>query len=271
MAALDGASQAGLRKWRENYVKNDYPHSALREWRAFFLRRQTQGAMAGVAGILGIAGPFGTETFFSLVPRIGYWAAMVWTSYGVGLLAGHLIAPWIPRRWPVAVGVVSSGTVIGLAVTLAVFLVNFLVAGFVPDLQNLPGFVLTVIAIAIIVTALHQILEGRPDAPEAPPLLERLKLENRGRLVALSVEDHYVRVRTTAGEEMLLMRLGDAIREIGATDGLKVHRSHWVAASEITAARREGDRAILTMTHGPEIPVSRSNLAQLRDRGVLPR
>jgi hypothetical protein len=37
--------------------------------------------------------------------------------------------------------------------------------------------------------------------------------------VALSVEDHYVRVRTTRGEEMILMRLSDAIRETAPETG----------------------------------------------------
>nr|WP_301270752.1 MULTISPECIES: LytTR family DNA-binding domain-containing protein [unclassified Roseobacter] len=112
-----------------------------------------------------------------------------------------------------------------------------------------------------------------PPDDEAPPapLLDRLPLEKRGPLVALSVEDHYVRVRTTKGEEMVLMRLTDAIREVGATAGLQVHRSHWVALDAVRSARREGDRAILTMSHGGDIPVSRSRLADAKSARLLPR
>lgn len=70
---------------------------------------------------------------------------------------------------------------------------------------------------------------------------------------------------------MVLLRLSDAIREVGNTDGLQVHRSHWVAKSAVTKAERTGDRALLSMSHGPDIPVSRSNLPKLRDAGLLPR
>ncbi len=57
-----------------------------------------------------------------------------------------------------------------------------------------------------------------PAAPAAPTnrppaILSRLPVDRRGPLVALSAEDHYVRVTTAAGETLVLMRLGDAMRE----------------------------------------------------------
>lgn len=107
--------------------------------------------------------------------------------------------------------------------------------------------------------------------PGPPTLLDRLPLDKRAPLVALSVEDHYVRIRTTKGEEMILMRLADAIRETAATPGLQVHRSHWVAFDQVVAVRRKGDCALLKMSHGPDVPVSRANLPKLREAGLLPR
>jgi DNA-binding LytR/AlgR family response regulator len=101
--------------------------------------------------------------------------------------------------------------------------------------------------------------------------LDRLALAKRGTLIALSVEDHYVRVRTDRGEAMVLMRLSDAIGETAPVKGLRVHRSHWVALDAVVAAKRRGDGAILTMAAGPEIPVSRANVAAIRDAGLLPR
>ena len=93
----------------------------------------------------------------------------------------------------------------------------------------------------------------------------------RGALVALSSEDHYTRIRTTRGEELVLIRLADAIREAEPVKGLQVHRSHWVALDHIAAARRDGDRAILRLSIGSDIPVSRANVARLREAGLLPR
>jgi len=101
--------------------------------------------------------------------------------------------------------------------------------------------------------------------------LQRVPLEKRGALLALSVEDHYVRVHTAKGTEMVLMRLSDAMRETGALPGAQVHRSHWVAFHAVRAARRDGDRAILTLSSGVDIPVSRANLPKVKEAGLLPR
>ncbi|WP_058246574.1 LytTR family DNA-binding domain-containing protein [Tropicibacter naphthalenivorans] len=80
-----------------------------------------------------------------------------------------------------------------------------------------------------------------------------------------------MRITTTKGQELILMRLSDAVREVGDTPGAQVHRSHWVSYSQVTAARREGDRAILTLSDGQELPVSRANVAKIKEAGLLPR
>lgn len=124
------------------------------------------------------------------------------------------------------------------------------------------------LAIAAITRHLAQTTRA---APAPPPILQRLPLEKRGTLLALSVEDHYVRVHTSQGTEMVLMRLSDAMKETGNIPGAQVHRSHWVAFKAVTAARREGDRAILTLSSGVDIPVSRANLSKVKEAGLLPR
>jgi DNA-binding LytR/AlgR family response regulator len=113
---------------------------------------------------------------------------------------------------------------------------------------------------------------GQAPAPDAPPaILERLPVEKRGALVSLSATDHYVNVVTTKGQEMILMRLADAIKETGSVEGLHVHRSHWVAIGQVQSAARSGEGASLTMSQGGIIPVSRANVASVRDAGLLPK
>ncbi|MGO7564996.1 LytTR family DNA-binding domain-containing protein, partial [Rhizobium johnstonii] len=63
----------------------------------------------------------------------------------------------------------------------------------------------------------------------AASILDRLKPENRGSLLRLSVQDHYTEVVTSRGRELVLLSFADALRENAATPGLRVHRSHWVA------------------------------------------
>ena len=159
-------------------------------------------------------------------------------------------------------------------------MINLALLGNVPGGPGAAGTLATILAIAAIASAGFRLArELQAPAPPvaaaggtAPPaLLDRLPLDKRGALVSLSVEDHYVRVRTTRGEAMVLMRLGDAIREAAPVAGLRVHRSHWVAREAVRAVRREGDRAVLQMTAGGDIPASRSHIPALREAGLLPR
>ena len=68
----------------------------------------------------------------------------------------------------------------------------------------------------------------------------------------------------------ILLRLADAIREAAPTDGLQVHRSHWVARGHIAALRREKGRIILTLSNGRDIPVSRTYEQAVAQAGGTP-
>ncbi len=104
-----------------------------------------------------------------------------------------------------------------------------------------------------------------------PAILARLLLEKRGALIALSAEDHYVRVITTAGTELVLMRLADAMAEVGQTQGLQVHQSHWVALDQFVKVIRIGDRGELTLSDSSTLPISRGFMPAVRAAGLLPK
>ena len=86
---------------------------------------------------------------------------------------------------------------------------------------------------------------GAPQTTTASPFLDRLPAKFRAADIhAVSAEDHYLRVHTSAGETMILMRLADAIRELAGLEGLQIHRSWWVARSGLRRhqpRRRQGD------------------------------
>ena len=88
-------------------------------------------------------------------------------------------------------------------------------------------------------------------------------------LLALQAEDHYVRVHTAAGSDLLLMRMADAIAETDGVDGLRVHRSWWVARQAVESARSEGRRATLTLKGGLNVPVTRETVPEIRRAGWL--
>lgn len=107
----------------------------------------------------------------------------------------------------------------------------------------------------------------QPDAPAPPKFLQRLPLRLRGAEVwAVSAEDHYLRLHTSRGEDLILMRMADAVAELEGIEGARVHRSWWVARDAVTEVRRDNGRAALKLKGGAEAPVSRSYARALRDK-----
>jgi len=248
--------------------------------RLHFGRPATWVVLAGIAVVLTLLGPFGTGERLRLLPRAAFWLAHSVASYGIGYVAVPPLHRLFRRHVPPWIATLLAGGVAGLGICISVMAINFAALGYVPPARDVPPLVATVVVIAIIVTQVIEVInrevapevsDRAPRQPGLPPLLDRVPLDKRGTLVSISVEDHYVRIRTDRGEALILMRLSDALRETGDVAGLQVHRSHWVALSQVKAARREGDRAILTLHHGPDIPVSRANVAAIREAGLLPR
>lgn len=108
-----------------------------------------------------------------------------------------------------------------------------------------------------------------PDTPRPPRLMSRIDCPPEAALMSISVRDHYVDVRTAAGQASVLMRLSDAIAETEGVDGAQVHRSHWVAWSAVRDVDRRGSNLVLRMVDGAEIPVSRNYREKLEERGLI--
>jgi hypothetical protein len=272
-----------FRKERYRFVNGTTLQLTLREWRDGFLNPIALIVMAAVGGVMGMAGPFGTQDTVAVVPRILYWIWVVYSTYAIGLFFVTFMRPTLDTL-PNWLRSVLTGCVNGAAISTYIVSMNLVIFGEDFLDGNPLGFFTRVFLIALFVTlavstAIDHLQGSRDDgAPKVasrplamPPLMERLPLEKRGTLMALSVEDHYVRIRTTVAETLVLMRLSDAIRETGELNGDQVHRSHWVNYDQVTAARREGDRAILTLADESEVPVSRSNLPKIKEAGLLPR
>ena len=106
-------------------------------------------------------------------------------------------------------------------------------------------------------------------AAATPPVLERVPLPQRGRLLALTVEDHYVDIVTDRGKTLVLMRLADAIREAAPVPGLQIHRSHWVALDAVRRTERSDGKTTVELSNGLRLPISRGYMAMARDAGLV--
>lgn len=238
--------------------------------------------ITGIGLILGLLGPFGTYAMPSAM-RLAYWIIFIVIGYFI-FRPISFVATWLsevaPVPFPVSIGLALL--VAGLPLT---FMIGFMIDGFRwngPMIAE--GFSLLyvqVVAIGLGIFLLMQFLfrGEKPDSDQSPnmadaphpvpAIIARLPAGFPNQILALGVEDHYVRVHTHDRSEMLLMRLADAINEMSGMDGMQVHRSWWVAKDSIQKTKRDGRNLRLVLSNGLEIPVSRPNVAKLKQTGWI--
>ena len=255
--------------------------------------------MTVIGVLLALIGPFGSFEQ-PLAVRLVSWLAFAYVGYAiyspmsflVDLLDRTLDLPRVPL-WLFAVAI---GTV---PMTAIVWVMAFL-PGDVPwpSLEQAVTRYFYVFIVGGGVTALFYALEmrkvaaanasasghasaSRPtmsaDVPPEPtpvqgqpnPLLDQLPAALGSDVIALEMEDHYVRVHTALGSELVLMRLRDAMAHVAETDGRQVHRSWWVARLAVEDVSRDGRNVRLVLPGGLEAPVSRAQVSELREAGWL--
>jgi hypothetical protein len=231
--------------------------------------------IAAAAGVfLALVGAMGTDEM-PVVQRLIYWVPLMiggtLVAYAVGIVTTR--AP-LARTHPLLFGA-AQAVLVSLPITGVVWVYNGLLGAPI-ELDALPYLFGTVFVISAAMTAIimlatpgavtHAPPAGAPAAPVR--FLERLSPKLKGAvLYAVSAEDHYLRLHTSKGSDLILMRLADAISELEGLEGAQTHRSWWVAKDAVENARRESDRVTLTLKGGAEAPVSRPNIKPLREAG----
>ncbi|OJU12521.1 MAG: hypothetical protein BGN86_12825 [Caulobacterales bacterium 68-7] len=231
--------------------------------------------IAAVAGaFLALTGAFGSGAA-PLVARLVYWIGICL----LGAVFGGLLAFLIRRRavledrpwmWAAIMTLWLS-----VPFTVVVFAITVLAFGGDVSLTRLLGFYPSVVLVTAAITGLNFLTYRRAVEPvivEAdaapPPFLDRLPAKLRGgELWAVEAEDHYLRLHTSKGQDLILMRLSDAVAELKGIEGAQTHRSWWVARAAIVDVKRGDGRATLTLKDGSEVPVSRAYSRTLRAAG----
>ena len=228
-----------------------------------------------VLAIFALTGPFGTYEVLNLPARIGYWfivQAITWiiALTTIAICGGISGKPAYENLHIVLIGAALAAFPIALAVELvgmAVFDRPLTLAGYGWQLTlTVPISLLICILVYFFLAHTNENEPLREITAKANPvrLLSRLPIEKRGAVQYLTMQDHYVEVVTDKGNELLLLRLADAIVELAGVDGMQIHRSHWVALEAVAASRREGGKLLLTMKDGVELPVSRPYVKDVR-------
>lgn len=232
--------------------------------------------LAIIAGILlAILGPFGSYLNGGPLRLFGYWIGAMLLGllfYGPAYRIVAISTVTGSRAWWLALIVAS--VVASMPEALATRMLAFRLW---PDLARLdlspgPWFVQTATIGVVAMTsvglvqrrALSASHDDRKSSPSAAPITAPLG----GDVLALQMEDHYVRVHRPAGSELILMPLGRAIEAV-ETDGLRTHRSWWVAAHAVAAVEGNARSMRLQLSNGLVAPVARSAVTHLKAAGWI--
>jgi len=228
------------------------------------------------AVFLGLIGPFGSYLNGPAWQRVAFQLA----CFGPGLLYYGTLIRIVDR-----LGLPPASTWVAIVVATAVLTapfqlwVWFVATSFWPFLSRqswldwyLQG-VLTAEPVVVGFTLLIQARERRRrqarEAADAPPTMHGLLGAPPAAVLCLQMEDHYVRVHTAAGSRLVLAPLGQAIAALGTTDGLRVHRSWWVARKAVVRAVADGRNLRLELSNGVTAPVARTSVAAVRAAGWM--
>lgn len=250
-----------------------------------FAQRETPGRVAGPRGrfilaqvvialciglLLGKIGAFGTYRELAVLDRYVYWLAITLIDWSLIVATARALRAVFAAfaALPLVIQVMLTVIIAALPGTLAVCGLDSLLR-VVPQWDWLPLLYINTAVMAFAI-ALPVALALRPAATPAaepqqmppparmPSFLNRIPPALGRELLALEMEDHYLRIHTAKGSALILLRLRDALAELEGVDGLQVHRSWWVARAALDAVAREAGKPVLKLKNGLSVPVSRS-------------
>lgn len=227
--------------------------------------------------LLARLGPFGTFRDLPTGARLAYWVGLTLLMWLQCLAALSLLGSTVLRRQPrlvlLLLAAVAGAVPTAFEVAWAEMLLRVSRDLSLVDVLKIYGDVLLLAVPLLLLT--HLICpsgavepEGRVAGEGVDWLVGKLPPQRRGRLVAVNSEDHYLRVRTTAGSDLVHMRFSDAVARLGDA-GVQVHRSWWVAHGGVRAQQRDGDRILLELVDGTTAPISRSYVLAARQAGLI--
>lgn len=247
--------------------------------------------------VLTVVGALGTDQA-PIGLRLGYWLAVVLPGSLLGLLMAYAVQSWGRLEGRPLLETLLVSVMVAVPHTFIVVVASTLMFGFNAITPSLIGwFGVVVLFVSLVLTAINFATSPKlvivaapvsapvapapqpqfetPPIPVGPPtmpvsLAERLPVRlQSGRLLALEAEDHYLRVHTDLGSDLVLMRMVDAIAMLIDVPGARVHRSWWVARGAVDGASSDAGRTVLHLTGVLEVPVSRAAKLELVAAGWL--
>ena len=220
--------------------------------------------------LLALFGPFGSYTTMDFGQRCAHFS-LCFTIIGLLIIEGayRLARRFFAGNWPLWMALIYDvALVVPAAVVVwgSIHIFGQAALPFIrfPDLlwQNL--FIILVVQAGITLSAwmrqtrLPQ--EASASAGEAFPLAHRLPFAlKHSPVLAVSSEDHYLRVYTARGEALIHMTLTEAVELLQG--GFQIHRSHWIHDGVVKDYRKDQ----VELKTGLKLPLSRHRRKAFED------
>ena len=250
--------------------------------------------MIVIGTFIGFLAPFGMHTYSSTVTipywavtcLLGYWVFSPLHDFGEDKLQKKIPSIWLRR----SLILIFSSTLFSLLVPLWSMLALSLSFDYLDGVVfAFPQVLVIAIALTLISIATHNYFEQRQRLQhidqqtalateqqveqtlaekQLNEFLKLLPIEKQGRLICLEMDDHYLKVHTSNGQHMLLMRFKDALGLLSSYPGLQTHRSWWVAEEAISRIEKQGRKHIVHLSNQLQVPVSKTFENQLKTRQI---
>jgi len=287
MGKAASSVEAGYANGRNNFADGLTRRFALREMPQIGGWTAQLAVLLALGAVFGWIGPFGTFQDLGIISRLAYWVPAMLLIGSISHFAMEALRRFGPSAaWPPVPQAIASALIVAVPGVAVVFGMEAvfrhsppLAAGVVAQIYFSVALVLAAIGIpwAVIRARQTALPRLRPVAappvtassPNGSPFLRRVSPRLGTDLISIATEDHYLRVTTALGHELILFRLSDAVAELDPGLGQQVHRSYWVARRAVSGVERVGHRTTLVLINGAKVPVSRTHLPALRAAGWL--
>lgn len=233
--------------------------------------------LVAIGIFLALIAPYTTGKL-PILPRLIYWIVCVVGGGAIGLKGERLIGSRMPPGWrrlvvaaatmtpPVALLVLATGAAMGIQRINILSAANMLWQVFVISLPVLA--VRSLVWREPVTIVETRTIVKTPVPMEEVAFRQRLSSRRRtARLIAIEANDHYVRVHTDDGTELVTLRFADALIELAGAEGLQIHRSWWVANDAIETVRWRRGAGEARLVGNLHAPVSRNHAPTLKAAG----
>lgn len=238
-----------------------------------------KGTFVFILGIaLGIFGPYGTYESVPIFDRLAFWTLIIlipWALWESLITAARKFLPSELGERKLMALLMPAFAVAGslfatsfIALTLGLAQQSFASAWTGSLVSWLLFSFLIVLPLALIADALSRQAQRTGGENLLGFFSTKLPKTLQGSdLIALQSEGHYLRVFTSAGDDLILMSMDDAMSALSAYPGIRTHRSWWIAVDQIEPDfEATGAFTQIVTISGLQVPVSRRRRKLVREQ-----